>query len=149
MATVKLPYFDTSALRPIFIHEEHSRRVIRYLRRHRRAIRITRFGYAELINSMACAVFRKDISTAQFAAAVADLDTDLRVQRIMMVDLLWRAAMDLSTELSRKHTSVLGSRMLDILHVASALELGAKTFITYDERQIELGRRAGLKTISP
>lgn len=98
---------------------------------------------------MACAVFREDISRAQFAAAIADLDADLKAQRIAIVDLLWRAAMDRATQLSRKRTSDLGSRMLDVLHVASALELGAKNMISYDERQIELANTAGLKTITP
>jgi predicted nucleic acid-binding protein len=147
--SVKAPYFDTSALHPLFIHEERSRRVTRYIQRHRGIIRITRFGYAELVNSMACAVFRKDISTAQFAAALADLDSDLKSHRVVMVDLLWRAAIDRAVELSREHTPELGSRMLDVLHVASALELGAKNMISYDQRQIELANTAGLKTISP
>ena len=147
--SVEPPYFDTSALRPLFIHEERSEKVSRYVRRHRTVIRITRFGYAELINSMACAVFREDISRAQFAAAVGDLDADLKAQRITMVDLLWRAAMDRATQLSRKRTPDLGSRMLDVLHVASALELGAKSMITYDERQVDLANIAGLKTITP
>ena len=98
---------------------------------------------------MACAVSRKDISTAQFAAALADLDSDLKSQRVVMVDLLWRAATDRAVELSREHTPEFGSRMLDVLHVASALELGAKNMISYDERQIELATTAGLKTISP
>jgi predicted nucleic acid-binding protein len=146
---VKSSYFDTSALRPLFIHEERSRRVTRYIQRHRGTIRITRFGYAELINSMACAVFGKDISTAQFAAALADLESDLKSQRVVMVDLLWRAAIDRAVELSREHIPELGSRMLDVLHVASALELGAKNMISYDERQIELANTAGLKTITP
>jgi predicted nucleic acid-binding protein len=147
--SVEPPYFDTSALRPLFIHEERSQRVSRYLRRHRAAIRITRFGYAELINSIACAVFREDISPAQFSAAVADMDVDLKTQRVTIVDLLWRGAMDRATQLSRKHTPELGSRMLDVLHVASALELGVKTIITYDQRQIELARSAGLRLVSP
>ena len=147
--SVEPPYFDTSALRPLFIHEERSQRVSRYLRRHRAAIRITRFGYAELINSIACAVFREDISPAQFSAAVADMDVDLKAQRVTIVDLLWRGAMDRATQLSRKHTPELGSRMLDVLHVASALELGVKTIITYDQRQIELARSAGLRPVSP
>lgn len=98
---------------------------------------------------MAGAVFRKDISTAQFAAALADLDSDLKSQRVVMVDLLWRAAIDRAVELSREHTPELGSRMLDVLHVASALELGAKNMISYDERQIELANTAGLRTITP
>jgi predicted nucleic acid-binding protein len=147
--SVEPPYFDTSALRPLFIHEERSQRVSRYLRRHRAAIRITRFGYAELINSIACAVFREDISPAQFSAAVADMDVDLKTQRVTIVDLLWRGAMDRSTQLSRKHTPELGSRMLDVLHVASALELGVKTIITYDQRQMELARSAGLRPVGP
>ena len=147
--SVKPAYFDTSALGPLFIHEERSRKVIRYIQRHGRIVRITRFGYAELINSMACAVFRKDISAAQFAAAAAELDADRKSQSIIMVDLLWRAAMDRATQLSQKYTAVLGSRMLDVLHVASALELGSKTIITYDERQSDLARSAGLKTIKP
>ena len=147
--SVEPPYFDTSALRPLFIHEERSQRVSRYLRRHRAAIRITRFGYAELINSIACAVFCEDISPAQFSAAVADVDVDLKAQRVTIVDLLWRGAMDRATQLSRKHTPELGSRMLDVLHVASALELGVKTIITYDQRQMELARSAGLRPVSP
>ncbi len=147
--SVEPPYFDTSALRPLFIHEERSQRVSHYLRRHRAAIRITRFGYAELINSIACAVFREDISPAQFSAAVADMDVDLKAQRVTIVDLLWRGAMDRATQVSRKHTPELGSRMLDVLHVASALELGVKTIITYDQRQIELARSAGLRPVSP
>ena len=145
----RLPYLDTSALRPLFIHEERSRGVARYIRRYREIVHVTRFGYAELINSMACAVFRKDIWAAEFTAALAELEADLKSQHVIIVDLLWRAALDRAIDLSRKHTPELGSRMLDVLHVASAMELGAKTIITYDERQIELAKSAGLKTISP
>ena len=98
---------------------------------------------------MACALFRKDISAAQFASAVADLDSDLKSQHVMIVDLLWRATLDRATELSRNHTPQLGSRMLDVLHVASELELGAKSLISYDERQIQLAKKSGLKTVTP
>jgi predicted nucleic acid-binding protein len=144
-----LVYLDTSALRPLFVHEQRSRRVTRYLQRHHVPVRITRFGHAELINSIACAVFRQDISPAQFAAALAELEADLKSQRILLVDILWRAALDRAIELSRKHTSELGSRMLDVLHVASAIELAARTMITYDKRQAELATSAGLKAITP
>jgi len=34
---------------------------------------------------------------------------------------------------------------LDTLHVASALELGAERFWTFDERQAKLARAVGLK----
>jgi len=37
-------------------------------------------------------------------------------------------------------------RTLDALHVACALEWGAELFISFDQRQLEAARRAGLKT---
>ena len=38
-------------------------------------------------------------------------------------------------QLARRHVARLGGRTLDTLHVASALELKAKQFWTFDERQ--------------
>ena len=43
------------------------------------------------------------------------------------------------------HTSTLGCRTLDILHVAAATLLGASLFVTYDQRQAQLADLAGLK----
>ena len=39
----------------------------------------------------------------------------------MLVDLLWRRALKHAAELSREHTPKLGTRTLDVLHVATAL----------------------------
>lgn len=40
-------------------------------------------------------------------------------------------------------------RTLDALHVASALQLPPAVFVSYDRRQLEAARRAGLETASP
>jgi predicted nucleic acid-binding protein len=40
----------------------------------------------------------------------------------------------------------LGTRTLDTLHVASALELGASEFWTFDQRQQKLAKAVGLAT---
>jgi hypothetical protein len=42
--------------------------------------------------------------------------------------------------LSRGRSRVIGCRGLDILHVANAVEIGARTFWTFDGRQKELAR---------
>jgi predicted nucleic acid-binding protein len=55
-------------------------------------------------------------------------------------------AFEVCTQLARRHAARLGCRTLDALHVACALELKAKRFWTFDERQAELARAAGLRT---
>ncbi len=46
------------------------------------------------------------------------------------------------------HTQTLGTRTLDILHVAHATVLGLKEFLTFDQRQAALAKAAGLKVPS-
>lgn len=52
-------------------------------------------------------------------------------------------------ELSLEYTPELGPRTLDVLHVSSALTIGCRRFVTYDERQGELARAVGLKILAP
>ena len=47
--------------------------------------------------------------------------------------------------LSAKHAASAGQRTIDLLHVAIALEAGAKTFLSFDQRQRKLAKAAGLK----
>jgi predicted nucleic acid-binding protein len=65
---------------------------------------------------------------------------------------LWREApmpenaFDLCADLARRYGPKLGTRTLDSLHVACALELKAERFWTFDERQAKLAKAVGLKT---
>ena len=64
---------------------------------------------------------------------------------------LWRAAplpegaFELCADLARRYGPKLGTRTLDSLHVACALELKAERFWTFDERQAKLAKAEGLK----
>lgn len=54
----------------------------------------------------------------------------------------------------RRHAVELGSRTLrslDAIHVASALAIGDRNiqFVTYDDRQADAARRAGLTVVQP
>ena len=57
---------------------------------------------------------------------------------------VWRFARDLSD----RHAETIGCRTLDLLHVAVALSLGVKTFVTFDERQRAVAKLEGL-TVKP
>ena len=48
-------------------------------------------------------------------------------------------------QLSAQHTGKTGRRAFDILHVATALELEAKQFLTFDGGQSALAKAVGLK----
>jgi hypothetical protein len=47
-------------------------------------------------------------------------------------------------DLGKTHTEALGIRGVDLLHAGIALTLGAKRFLTFDLRQVELAKLAGL-----
>ena len=47
--------------------------------------------------------------------------------------------------LSARWTTKIGSRSLDTLHVGAAVVLQCRVFLTFDLRQAELARKAGLR----
>jgi predicted nucleic acid-binding protein len=115
----------------------------------RGALPITRFGHAELINAVALARFRRHIAVEEFSGALTHISTDFADGDLRFVDLLWRAALDRAAEISRQYVPDLGARSQDVLHVASALELNVRQFVTYDERQAKLAEACGLKVLRP
>ena len=66
---------------------------------------------------------------------------------IRSMNPVWRAALNRAAELSQNHTPKLGTRSLDVLHVACALELKLRHFLTFDERQQKLALAARLKLV--
>ena len=57
---------------------------------------------------------------------------------------LWEKLVREAERLAEQHTPAIGSRSLDILHVAAATILGATDFYTLDTRQGKLAQLAGL-----
>ena len=149
MASAKKTYVDPSALRRLYLHDTQSRAFCTWSARVAGALTITLHGRAELVNSIVLAVFCRDISKIAADAALADVSTDIEEGRIFAGNLPWRQAYEQATELSRLHTPVLGTRTLDVLHVASARVMGMRSFVTYDERQAALAKSVGLRVIRP
>jgi hypothetical protein len=68
---------------------------------------------------------------------------------LTLIDALWRRTLDLARDLTDRHSSALGTRTLDVLHVATAVTLGHRAFVTYDDRQAALARKIGLRCVAP
>jgi predicted nucleic acid-binding protein len=79
------------------------------------------------------------------AKMLADLQSDIDAGLVEIVPADWAKVHSTAEHLSAQHTGRDGPRALDILHVATAQELGAKTMLTFDERQSTLAKAAGLK----
>ncbi len=149
VATGNPAYVDPSALLKLYLHEPESRRMAAWRAKARSPVTVTHHGRVELMNGIALAAHRKLISEPVFNAAIAALEDDFEKGRYVQADLLWRSTLNRAAELSREHSRRLGMRSLDVLHVASALELGFRTFITFDVRQQNLARAVGLRLLIP
>jgi predicted nucleic acid-binding protein len=79
--------------------------------------------------------------------ALGNLQDDLESGVLHIPDLDFPAVFHRAESLSAAHTPLIGSRSLDILHVASALTLGCSRFASFDRRQRMLARKAGLRIL--
>jgi hypothetical protein len=77
--------------------------------------------------------------------ALADLQTDLDTGAVVAVTADWPDVHRLAEAISKRHTVAGGHRSLDVLHVATALHLGARDFLTFDANQRKLAAAEKLK----
>ena len=149
MASANRTYADPSALLKLYIHEPASAAMSAWRSRTKGALPVTPHGRLEIVNGICLARFRKIISAEALSHAIVSFDEDLAEGRYVDADILWRATLRRARELSRAHTPALGCRTLDVLHVATAIELGLRYFVTFDSRQGQLAKAAGLKPLTP
>jgi predicted nucleic acid-binding protein len=105
---------------------------------------LTPFHRVEWAHAVAQNVFRRALSNQNATQLHSDFEADVR-RGVWLEVAIPEATFETAIELARKHVPKLGCRTLDTLHVASALELGADEFWSFDSRQLKLARAAGLK----
>ena len=148
MASANRIYADPSALLKLYVHEPESAALSAWRARTKGALAITPHGSLEIVNGICLAAFRRLIGADAMADALASFDEDVAEGRYVHADVLWRATLKRAAEISRKYTPELGCRTLDILHVATAVELGLRYFVTFDRRQRRLAQATGLKLVT-
>ena len=75
---------------------------------------------------------------------LANLKVDLVSGDLITVPAPWPEIHLAAERLSELHTESGGHRSMDILHVATAIELGAREFLTFDCNQKKLAKAEGL-----
>jgi predicted nucleic acid-binding protein len=149
VATADSIYVDPSALLRLYLHQPDSAAMNAWRAKTKGALPITNHGRVEVVNGICLAAHRREISADALTDTLASFDEDFADGLYRQADLLWRATLNRAADLSRTYTHKLGTRSLDVLHVASALELDLRVFVTYDARQEELARAVGLKMVAP
>jgi hypothetical protein len=138
-------YADTGFLCSLYAPDAHTGATVARIKRQTLPLPVTWLHQLEFRNALRLRVFRKEITPAQRDASLNAMLADLAA------NVLAHAAtplMDLTIEaerLSVLHSERLGTRSLDILHIAAALVLGIPEFLTFDRRQHALALAAGLR----
>src|SRR5947209_6764429 len=95
---------------------------------------LTSFGELELTNAIQLRAFRKELTRTQVKQALAMVRRDIATG-VYFLKPLSATAFERAMHLSRKHTPKFGTRTLDVLHIASALDLRVKAFYSFDRHQ--------------
>lgn len=106
---------------------------------------LTPLHRAEWTHAIAQHVFQKKMTAAEALKVQRNMEQDRAAGlwiEAEMPELAWESCADLA----RRHVAKLGIRTLDTLHVATALQLKAERFWTFDDRQTKLAHAVGLKT---
>lgn len=139
-------YADTGLLCSVYTPDAHTGAAVARWQRAEVELPIVWLHQLELRNALRLRVFRREISEAQKEASLNLFLADLAAGALVSVDVEMNDVSREAERLSASYSEKLGTRSLDILHVATALVLGAQEFWTYDQRQAALAKAAGLKT---
>jgi predicted nucleic acid-binding protein len=101
----------------------------------------------EFTNALELRVFHKEWAPVEARAVREEFVQDLS-SGVLRIERLPDEVFVLARRLSRRHTAKVGTRSLDIIHVASALLLRPDVFYSFDERQRRLAEAEGL-TVRP
>jgi len=136
-------YADSSFYVSIYVDDSHTKTAIQRLSRRPR-VWLTPFHSAELAHAIAQQVFQRRLTQDRADRAYRNFELD-RDAGMWEIASFPDAAFGTAIDMARVHVAKLGTRTLDSLHVAAALELKAEQFWTFDERQAKLAKAAGLK----
>lgn len=105
---------------------------------------LTHVHRIELQNAWQLKVHRREMSPVAATRAADDLQADVDAGVWLPPHYDLDSVIARAVRLAREHTPSLGTRSLDVLHVAAALELRERHFVTGDDRQARLAAAAGL-----
>ncbi len=146
-----IAYPDTSFLCALYRTQENSDRALAYREAMSEPLHVTRLLLWEFRQSVRFQAFRhrknRNVGYPLHEAEkmLSDLGDDLKESLVISVEVDFTNILVTGERISKTRTFVGGHRSFDILHVATAIDLDAKEFLSFDTNQIELAAAEGLK----
>jgi predicted nucleic acid-binding protein len=140
-----IAYADTGFLVSLYGQDDHSSAATALVRSKPTFI-LTVLGEAEFTNALELRVFRREWTRRQ-ARSVHELFLQHQAAGIFRPEPLDLQVWEQALVLARRHSAKLGTRTLDVLHVASALVLRPEAFYTFDKRQHQLAKAVRLRVL--
>jgi len=138
-------FADTGFIASLYLEETTSKAADVALGKNRQPLPFTPIVELELRNAFNRAVQRKRITLAERDAIWQDVAADIAGGFLVPTPIASRELYDKARQLSDYHTPVLGTRSLDLLHIASALILKSDIFFSFDDRQRKAAASESLK----
>lgn len=143
-------YADTGFLMSLYGRDANSSRAVTLAAGHKPIFLLTEFGEVEFHNAVARLLFSPRPGahwTPSEAQAVRDRFAEHVNAGVFQLRLFPSEAWQTAIRLSRQFTPKLGTRTLDVLHVAVAMSLQPDVFFTFDRRQGKLARAVRLHVL--
>jgi predicted nucleic acid-binding protein len=136
---------DTSFLFALYGNDIHTSKAIKWSQQQSLVLSVSELADYELGNALRFAEFRKVLLKGQADSFIAQYEQDRSAGRIQLEVCNLASIISTAKRLSTTYTKKIGHRSFEILHVATALELGATQFLTFDANQKKLAESEGLK----
>jgi predicted nucleic acid-binding protein len=141
-------YFDSAIIVKLSVQEANSPDAIGLVAGYSAPYALTQWQALEVKNAIRLKSFRREITSAEMNQSIAAFEQDVRSGRWQRAAYTAAAVEQKAEELSASQSGILGCRTLDIIHVAAALVIGVREFVTFDGRQGVLAKQVGL-TVRP
>jgi predicted nucleic acid-binding protein len=144
-------YPDTSFLCAFYVKQSNSPTAAAHAATMREPLHVTALLAYEFRQSLRFQVWRhsanprEGIASADAQAALSQFESDLASGVAMLVPCNFPDVLRRAEDLSRRHTIAGGHRSFDVLHVATALHLGARELLSFDSNQRTLAQAERLK----
>jgi predicted nucleic acid-binding protein len=143
-----LTYADSSILVSLYRPtEELSAEARRVIEATPLPVILSQLSLLEIRNAFNLAIHRRECETTEREAVFADIERQMAVGVFRMAAVSQTDIYAKARELSDRHTPLVAARSLDLMHIAAALLVKARVFLSTDIRQRKVAISEGLKVL--